>query len=54
MNLIISLACILTLITILIISVILIDKKIIPKLNKDSKFLKWWERNVIVVDEEHI
>ena len=54
MNLYLAITIFLILNTILISAILFIDRKIIPKLNEDSKFLKWWKKNIIDVDEEHI
>ena len=34
----------------LIVLVILSDKFIIPRLNPDSKLLKWWEKHMVTED----
>ena len=54
MNLYLAIIIFLILNTILITVIAFIDVKIIPKLNEDSKLLKWWKKNIIDVDEEHI
>jgi hypothetical protein len=34
--------------------VILIDKYIIPKLNPDNRFVKWWKKHIIDEDPDHL
>jgi hypothetical protein len=33
---------------------IIITKHVIPKLNPDNRFRKWWERNIIDDDPDHL
>lgn len=30
------------------------DKHIIPKLNPDNRFVKWWKRNIMDEDPDHL
>jgi hypothetical protein len=33
---------------------IIITKHVIPKLNPDNRFRKWWERNIIDDEPDHL